>query len=215
MNPFCPPPLPRLLLITEPVGSDGKDELLKRLEHALRGGACHILVRLPGWSSRELHAMAVTMRTLVTPPSHLLIHDRVDIALAVNADGVHLPATGLPTRVARRILGNTPLLGRSCHTVTEACQALADGANHVTLSPLFATCSHPGAIPLGLPHFTQMVQAIPGPVIALGGITPDNIAQAMTTGAAGVATIRGVLQTQDPAHATRLMLNILTAPATR
>ncbi|MBF0426184.1 MAG: thiamine phosphate synthase [Magnetococcales bacterium] len=198
--------LPRLLLITEPIAHAEAQGLLHRLRRALVGGPCHLLVRLPGWHERAVYDFALALRPIVVPPACLLIHDRPDIALAVGADGVHLPASGLPTDVARRLLGPGCLLGRSCHDPNEANVALAAGADYVTLSPLFATRSHPDAAPLGVSRLTEIVRRVAGPVVALGGITPENVGEAATTGVVGVATIRGVLHAGDPAWAARQCL---------
>ncbi|MBF0175651.1 MAG: thiamine phosphate synthase [Magnetococcales bacterium] len=201
-------PLPRLLLITEPVAPAERDALFLRIHAALQGGPCHLLVRTPGWCGRDFFALTAFLRTCVAPPGCLLVHDRVDIALATGADGVHLPASGLPTAVARRLLGDDLLVGRSCHDPDAATQALAEGADYVTLSPLFATPSHPDAVPLGTTRLADMVRSIPGPVIALGGIKPENAAAALTTGVAGLAVIRGILRAANPALATRSMLEV-------
>ncbi|MBF0155066.1 MAG: thiamine phosphate synthase [Magnetococcales bacterium] len=201
--------LPRLLLITEPVVRSEGEVLLWRLKSALSGGACHLLLRLPGWCGRDLYALAEVLRREVASPGSLLIHDRPDVALAVGADGVHLSSAGLPTQVVRQLLGSDLLLGRSCHDPETANRALAEGADYVTLSPLFATRSHPGAQPLGSAAFASQVCAISGPVVALGGVTPDNAAEALSTGATGVAVIRSILHAENPARATRQLLDIL------
>ena len=132
--------------------------------------------------------------------AHLLIHDRVDVSLAIGASGAHLPETGMETADARRLLGEK-LLGKSCHSVLEGCRALQEGADFVTLSPLFPSRSHPEVPALGMEQFVAMRAAIPGPVLALGGINSDNAAQAATTGAYGVALIRGILDTENPEQA--------------
>lgn len=211
MSPATAPSAPRLLLITDPgLGVD----LAAAVAAALEGGVTHLLLRDRTRSGRQLADLAGEMRALTRAhAARLLIHGDPELALAVAADGVHLPESGLPTASVRRLLGDGLLLGRSCHTVAAACRALADGASHVTLSPLFATRSHPGAEPLGLERFARMRRAIPGPVLALGGIGPGNAAAAMAAGADGVALIRGILDAEDVAAAARRLVRITGAPA--
>ncbi|MBF0612167.1 MAG: thiamine phosphate synthase [Magnetococcales bacterium] len=199
--------VPRLLLITEPC-----EDLLDRVEQAVAGGVGHVLLRAKGEAAQSLTATALALKTLLQPTGgQLLIHDRVDVALAVEAQGVQLPSNGLPTPLARRLLGGGRLLGRSCHTPQEAKQAFLDGADYVTLSPLFPTLSHPDAQGLGVEIFSQWRREITGPVLALGGIHPQNCALALQAGAFGVAIIRGILQADNPASASREILDQIYA----
>ncbi|MBF0462148.1 MAG: thiamine phosphate synthase [Magnetococcales bacterium] len=200
------PPLPRLLLITD---STVCTDLPGVVAAALAGGVRHVLLREKGMAAGPLTLLARTLRALTAAwGAHLLIHDRVDVALAVGADGVQLPENGLATVEARRLWAHG-LVGRSCHTVAGACQALQAGADFVTLSPLFATPSHPETPPLGLARLAAMRASIPGPVLALGGIRRDNIAEAMSTGVDGIALIRGILDTRDPCLAARTLLALM------
>ncbi|MBF0624197.1 MAG: thiamine phosphate synthase [Magnetococcales bacterium] len=203
-------PVPRLLLITDPaLGED----LPHRVDQALGGGPCHVLLRDKTASARHLYHLARELVTITTRHGGaLLIHDRADLALAVGAAGVHLPENGLPTTLVRRLLGPDTLVGRSCHDGPGARRALAEGADYVTLSPLFATASHPEARPLGIEEFSRLCQGIPGPVLALGGITPDNLTAALEAGAAGAALIRGALHHPDPAGVVTRLLEQLSGP---
>ncbi|MBF0368336.1 MAG: thiamine phosphate synthase [Magnetococcales bacterium] len=197
----------RLLLITD---RDVCPDLTAGITSAIRGGGRHILLREKGLTGAPLLTLAEALRRLTRQQgAQLLIHDRVDVALAVEAEGVHLPESGLPTHIARKLLGKEKIVGRSCHDLEGACHALVEGADYVTLSPLFPTHSHPHATPLGITEFTQLRTQIPGPVLALGGITPENAAQVPATGADGVALIRGVLDAPDPGKAAREILGCL------
>lgn len=198
-------PLPRVLLITPAGGMDAIRE--QALDRAMAGGVRHVLFRAPGLTPGRFMEQAMVLRSRVQSGGGVfLLHDRVDLALVLRADGVHLPEGGIPTCAARRLLGSGPLLGRSCHDVDGARLALDQGADYVTLSPVFATRSHPEAVPLGVARFAGMVARIPGPVLALGGVTPDNAASLRAAGAAGVAMIRGVLSRENPGAAARYLL---------
>lgn len=204
------PPLPRLLLITDRTVCP---DLLPVITAALEGGVRHILLREKGLAAGPLTVLArELLAKTATYGAHLLIHDRLDVALAVGAAGLHLPENGMATSEARHLLASLPgggLLGRSCHSVASACHALEAGADFVTLSPLFVTRSHPGTPALGLASFTAMRAMIPGPVLALGGIQLDNVADALQTGAAGIALIRGIVEARNPRQAARAFLSKL------
>ena len=199
--------LPRLLLITE---SRLCPDLPQAVAAALAGGVRHLLLREKNGDAGPMTRLARELLALTgRHGASLLIHDRLDVALAVGAAGVHLPEGGMATGDARRLLAQAPdrmLLGRSCHSVETACQALQEGADYVTLSPLFATLSHPGLPPLGLTRFAAMRKMIPGPVIALGGIQLHNAADALAAGADGLALIRGILTAPDPRQAAAGLL---------
>ncbi|MBF0262302.1 MAG: thiamine phosphate synthase [Magnetococcales bacterium] len=197
---------PRLLLITDsPVPPD----LDRIIPHALTGGGFDLLLRDKTSTDAQLEPQARrVLATLHAAGGRLLLHDRLEMALRIDADGLHLPEHGMKTALARSFLGADRLLGRSCHSVESAQKHLLDGGDYVTLSPVFVTMSHPDATPLGLELFARMRAAIPGPVLALGGIEVENARSVWRAGAAGLALIRGVFQATDPADAVRKLLII-------
>jgi len=124
----------------------------------------------------------------------VLVNDRVDLAAAVGARGVHLPAGGLPTTVARDLLGPEALIGRSAHSADEARMAHENGADYVFLGPIWETASHPGAAGIGVAAITD---AQPARIIAIGGVTADRVAACLDAGAWGVAAIRALWLADD------------------
>jgi thiamine-phosphate pyrophosphorylase len=116
--------------------------------------------------------------------TRVLVNDRLDLALAAGADGVHLPSNGLPLTDVRPRIG---LVGVSTHTVTEAVAAEAGKADFVVFGPVFAT---PGKTPAGVDALRRVVEAVRLPVFAIGGITPRNANDTLSAGAAGIAGIR-------------------------
>ena len=136
----------------------------------------------------------------------LLINDRLDVALALDAAGVHLAGHSLPTAVARRVLGTGKLLGVSTHSVEEARCAAEDGADFIVFGPVFDTLQGRLWSPQGLQHLTTVVRAVCVPVIAIGGIDHTNLPQVVQAGAYGVAMIRAVLAAPDPYQATQQLL---------
>ncbi len=199
---------PRLLLITD---RSVCPNLEATLTQAIAGGQFDILLRDKTASAESITLTARRLKILLQiNGGRLIIHDRTDIALAVEADGVHLPEAGMATVDARRLLKPHQLLGRSCHNSQIARQHLQQGGNYITLSPLFPTQSHPDATPLGLSQFKSMVSSISGPTLALGGVHANNIASVMQTGAYGVALIRGVLDQPDPRSAVHTLLTYIS-----
>jgi thiamine-phosphate diphosphorylase len=199
------PPIPKLLLITDlHVCTD----LEQAITQALAGGVEHILLRIKNCNEEsQLSHWAKKLHILTqSQKAHLLISGDIDVAMAFNNVGLHLPGRAMATLKARKLLGDNRLLGRSCHDLNDALTAIKEGADYITLSPLFATQSHPEATPLGLQQFTAIKEKIPGPILALGGIDAKNTPAAINAGAYGVALIRGILGHPSPKDAARELL---------
>jgi thiamine-phosphate pyrophosphorylase len=163
--------------------------LLDCVGRAARQGATLIQLREKDLPARELFALGQAAQArLAGTGGKLLINDRLDIALAVGAAGVHLPAAGLPVAAVRRAAPAGFLITRSCHSPAEAAAAARDGADFCLVAPIFPTPSKPGAVPLGIEALRAA--AAHARVLALGGVTEENIAACLAAGAAGMAGIR-------------------------
>ena len=163
--------------------------MLQRLEKALKKGIRMVQLREKELSGLEYYQLAKRVRELTQDyDAMLFINDRVDIALAVNADGVHLPEKGLPPSVVKRIAPEL-LVGYSAHSLEQALWAQEEGADFITLSPIFKTQSHPEVEPIGLGLLKEVSQKLSIPVYALGGITWDRIKLCYKNGAYGIAGI--------------------------
>ncbi|MEO6028639.1 MAG: thiamine phosphate synthase [Candidatus Binatia bacterium] len=197
---------PRLMVIV-----DTADVMQRRaaIEAALAGGVDTVQLRDRRAQGGPLLAAARVLRALTyNHEAALLVNDRIDVAIAADADGVHLPSAAVPTATARRLLGPKPWIGRSTHAATEATAAAADGADYVVLGPIFATPSKEQfGPPLGITAFTATAST--APLIAIGGITPEHVAALRTAGAHGVAIIRALLDASDPAAAARAFRSAL------
>ena len=131
--------------------------------------------------------------------ARLLINDRIDIALACEADGVHLPADSFAPADARRLLGNNCLIGVSTHSVEQARAAAAGGADFIVFGPVFDTPSKRAfGKPIGLAAVAQVAQAVTQPVFAIGGVTTERVASILQRGARGVAVVAAILEADDP-----------------
>jgi thiamine-phosphate pyrophosphorylase len=142
----------------------------------------------------------------------LLVNDRIDVALAAGADGVHLPSRGVPPADARRLLGPGRLVGISCHAIEDVRAALAGGADYATFGPVFDTPSKRryGA-PVGLDAL-RGAAALGLPLIALGGVDVARAAQVVEAGASGVAAIRAWLEAPDPGRPVAAFIEAATRP---
>ncbi len=179
--------LPNLYAITDPIkyGEDFEKTLRKVLQRGVR----MVQLREKTKSGRDYYNLALRVREITKEYSALLfINDRVDIALAVEADGVHLPEKGLPPSVVKRIAPKL-IVGYSAHSIEEALYAQEEGADFITLSPIFKTSSHPEMEPLGLSYLREVSSKVSIPVYALGGITWEKLKLCYKNGAYGVAGI--------------------------
>jgi thiamine-phosphate pyrophosphorylase len=196
-------PHPALYLITDRHQTRGRP-LLELVQEAIAGGVRWIQLREKDLPTRELLPLAYTIRDLTFKSSaRLLINDRIDICLAVQADGVHLRASSLPTRITRKILGDTKLIGVSTHSLEEAEQAQVEGADFITLGPIYETPSKANyGSPLGVDTLKAVRRQIKIPILALGGIKKERVHEVLEAGADGIALISAILMAEDPRQAT-------------
>lgn len=181
------------------------------IESALEAGASVIQLREKDLPVRELLDMALWMRELTKEfDAKLIINDRVDVALSVGADGVHLGRNSVPAPAARKIFGDKLIIGVSTHSIGEACDAYNDGADFVTLGPIYRTPSKlKYGNPLGVDVIREVKSRIPIPVFAIGGITPDRIKEVRKSGADGVAVISAILKAKNIEETTKEFLRLL------
>jgi thiamine-phosphate pyrophosphorylase len=185
-------------------------DLAGRVKAALRGlpprtAAVHL--REKDLGGRELLALALAVgKACAEARQVFLINDRLDVATLVGADGVHLPSAGVPVADARSLLGPVKLIGRSCHSLAEVEAARAAGADYATFSPIYDTPSKRAlGAPVGVEALGEAAR-VGLPLVALGGITPENAPAVRGAGAEGVAAIRAWLVGDDPAAAVRALL---------
>ncbi len=198
--------LPRLLVITDRrmAEEDGCGSIDDVLIGAASAGANFFQIREKGSSPEEFARFVEhVVNILAGFPTTLVINDRADVALAVGADGVHRPGQGLPFATLRRLM-EYRLVGASCHSSQEVEAAAAEGADYMTLSPIFETSSKPGYGPALTPaRLERACRAVAAPVYALGGVEPANVEDCLDAGAHGVAVMGGIMRAEDPFEATR------------
>ena len=203
--------LPRLYLLTDR-HQTAQRPLLSVVTTALEGGARLIQLREKDLSTRELYQLAHNLIPFFTfHQAHWLINDRIDLVLALNAPGVHLRTSSLPTGIARQLLGPDRLIGVSTHSQEEVLRAEGEGADFVVLGPVFDTPSkRMYGRPLGLQVLENTCRATRLPVYAIGGITPEHVPELQSLGAYGVAVISSILQAPNIQDATKKFLDLLT-----
>ena len=204
-----------LYLITDRMQTAGRS-LPAVVADALRGGLRAVQLREKDLSGCQLFEMANELRSMTRMSgAKLLINDRIDIAQAVGADGVHLGKAGIPVAIARRLLGSDMLIGYSAHGVEEALQAEQDGADFVTIGPVYATPSKAAfGEPVGLVPLAEAARSLKIPVFALGGVKKMSIPEVLSAGAHGVALISAITAAGDPAAETETLLNCIKNHAT-
>lgn len=184
---------------------------LELTEQAISGGADTIQFRQKTGSTKRLIEIALEMGRLCREKGAIfIVNDRIDVAIAAEADGVHLGQDDFPIPLARRLLGPDRIIGGSAATPEEIETCIREGADYVGYGPIYATGSKDDAGPIsGVELLRQMVQSTPVPVIAIGGIDPNNASHVMGTGAHGIAVISAVCCREDPQNAARDLYNIV------
>jgi thiamine-phosphate pyrophosphorylase len=198
----------RLYFVTDRHHTAGRP-LVDVVHAALDGGVRAVQLREKDLEGGALYRLAAQLRELTARyQARLLINDRVDVALAVKADGVHLGQMSFPVAVARRLLGPGKLIGVSTHNPEEI--AAAAGADFLVFGPVYATPSKAKyGEPQGLARLRQAVAQSPIPLFAIGGITVERVAEVLTNGAPGVAVISALSAASDPTRSASALVSHL------
>lgn len=188
-------------------------DLVERVRDAVQAGVDMVQLREKELPGGDLLALAERLQAAIGGKALFVVNERVDVALACGADGVHLGERALPPRAARRIAGDALLVGRSVHSLESAMAADAEGADYLIAGTMFETASKPGKTPEGLDLLRRIASVTYKPVLGIGGVTPSNAPQLIEAGAAGVAVVSCVLAAPDPAKAVESLRAALRRPA--
>jgi len=164
------------------------------------GGANVIQLRDKDMDSASLFAEAVKIRRITKDKALFIVNDRLDIALASKADGVHLGQSDLPVDVVRRLVPDNFIIGISIGSVEEALKGVRDGADYIAVSPVFSTGSKQDAgLGLGISCITEVRKSVPAniPVVGIGGLNSENIFEVISAGLDGICVISAVVSAQD------------------
>jgi thiamine-phosphate diphosphorylase len=207
--------IPRLHLVTDDsILSAGS--FLARARKVLEEGGPEVAFHLrgPGLGGRALFRLGAGLAELAEGTGALLlVNDRLDVGLALGLPGAHLGQRSLPPGDARRILGESRILGLSVHDEKEAREAGAGVLDFLVAGTLFETSSHPGRRPAGLDLLDRLRAPHPLPLIGIGGITPERVREVLSAGAHGIAVRGGVWESEDPARSVGVYLRELESLA--
>lgn len=201
-----------LYLVTDANLSRGRTDRAV-VQAAIRGGVTVVQYREKKASTREMIERALDLRDLCRAHGvPFIVNDRVDVALAVDADGVHVGQDDMPARLARKLIGSGKILGVSAENAAQAIAGMADGADYIGASPIFSTPTKPDAPPpVGVQGLEQMARACSIPIVAIGGINATNAASMLRAGAAGIAVVSAIVAADDVEAAARDLKIIVDA----
>lgn len=179
------------------------------VEAALKGGATVVQLREKDCASREFYELALRVKRITGGYKvPLIINDRVDIALAVHADGVHIGQKDLPCRAVRAVVPPEMLVGVSAATVAEAVQAEADGADYLGVGAMFATSTKADTRPVTMETLLAIRQAVKIPIVVIGGINERTLQAFKGTGVNGIAVVSAIVAKPDPEAAAKELLRL-------
>ena len=199
----------RLYLVTNRY-QDSLESFLKKVETACRSGVTIIQLREKNLTTNQYYQLAKQVKEITDAYQvPLIIDDRLDVCLAVDAAGLHIGDDELPVSVARQVLGPDKILGVTAKTVKRALEAEEGGANYLGTGAIFPTTTKENAPITLISTLKTICQRVAIPVVAIGGLTSENIDQLMGTGIAGVAVVRDLMQTEDIETKTQAFLTKL------
>ena len=184
------------------------ETLEEAVEKAIKGGCTVVQLREKHCSSREFYQAAMNIREITRKYQvPLIINDRVDIALAIDADGVHVGQSDLPASVVRSIIGEDKIVGVSAAKVSEAEQAVKDGADYLGVGAMFPTDTKTDARPVTMEELRAIRSAADVPIVFIGGINQKTVHHFKDTGIDGLAVVSAVIAAEDIEQAAREMVS--------
>jgi thiamine-phosphate pyrophosphorylase len=199
-----------LYLVTDK--SDDVEKFLKTIEEAIKGGVTVVQIREKTAETLEFYNLALKVKEITTKHDvPLIINDRVDVALAVDADGVHVGQSDMPCDVTRKLIGEDKILGVSAATIDEAKKAQEDGADYIGTGAVFPTATKDDAPKVTKQELKEIVESIDIPVVAIGGISKDNAHELIRTGIAGLSVVSAIMSSDNPKKSSEELLNIFNS----
>ena len=199
----------RLYLVTNRY-QDSVESFLEKVETACRSGVTIVQLREKNLTTNQYYQLAKQVKEITDAYQvPLIIDDRLDVCLAVDAAGLHIGDDELPVSVARQVLGPEKILGVTAKTIKRALEAETSGADYLGTGAIFPTTTKENAPITLISTLKTICQTVAIPVVAIGGLTSENIAQLMGTGIAGVAVVRDLMQAEDIEAKTQAFLTKL------
>ena len=185
------------------------EEFLNIIEEAIKGGTTVVQLREKTASTKEFYDLALRVKEITSRYGvPLLINDRIDIALAIDSEGVHIGQDDMPADIAREIIGEDKILGVSASTVEEAKKAENDSADYIGSGAVFPTATKDDADSVSKEELKEIVDSIDIPVVAIGGITVENASSLKDSGIAGFSVVSAIMSAEDPKEASEKLKEI-------
>ena len=192
---------PKLYFITDSTCC-AEDEFLRRIERALQGGATLLQLREKERTTREYIALAEKVHKLTKKYDvPLIIDDRVDVALAIDAEGVHVGASDMPVAMARKLMGSEKIVGATAKTVPWAKEACEQGADYLGVGAIYPTTTKVKTVLTSIDTLRDICNTVPIPVCAIGGLNKDNIDVLRGITIAGICVVSAIMKADDPRQA--------------
>lgn len=192
--------------------SDDVEKFLNTIEEAIKGGTTVVQIREKTADTLDFYNLALKVKEITSKYDvPLIINDRVDIALAIDADGVHVGQSDMPCDVTRRLIGEDKILGVSAATIDEAKKAQKDGADYIGTGAVFPTQTKDDAPSVTKEELAEIVESIDIPVVAIGGINLDNAHELIDTGIAGLSVVSAIMSSDNPKKSSEELLNIFNS----
>ena len=199
-----------LYLVTD--NSEDVDKFLNTIEEAIKGGVTVVQIREKTADTLDFYNLALKVKEITSKYDvPLIVNDRVDIALAIDADGVHVGQSDMPCDVTRKLIGQNKILGVSAATVKEAKKAESDGADYIGTGAVFPTATKDDADSVTKDELIEIVKSIDIPVVAIGGINLDNACELNGTGIAGLSVVSAIMSSDNPKKSSQELLNIFNS----
>ena len=199
-----------LYLVTDK--SDDVEKFLNTIEEAIKGGVTVVQIREKTAETLDFYNLALKVKEITSKYDvPLIINDRVDVALAIDADGVHVGQSDMPCDVTRKLIGADKILGVSAATIDEAKKAQNDGADYIGTGAEFPTSTKDDAPKITKQDLKEIVESIEIPVVAIGGITKDNAPELIDTGIAGLSVVSAIMSSDNPKKSSEELLSIFNS----
>lgn len=196
-----------LYLVTD--NSDDEEKFLNTIEEAIKGGVSVVQIREKTADTLDFYELAVKVKKITKEYDvPLIINDRVDVALAIDADGVHVGQSDMPCDVTRKLIGEDKILGVSAATIEEAQKAQKDGADYLGTGAVFPTQTKDDAPKVTKEELKEIVDSVDIPIVAIGGITLENAHELNDTGIAGLSVVSAIMSSENPKKSSEELLNI-------
>ena len=199
-----------LYLVTDK--SEDVEKFLNTIEEAIKGGTTVVQIREKTAATLDFYNLALKVKEITTKYNvPLIINDRVDVALAIDADGVHVGQSDMPCDVTRRLIGENKILGVSAATIEEAQKAQKDGADYIGTGAVFPTQTKDDAPSVTKQELKEIVDSIDIPVVAIGGITLENAHELVDTGISGLSVVSAIMSSDNPKKSSEELLKIFNS----